>query len=544
MPTSTPMPTDTPTVTPTPTPTMTATSTPTFTATQGPAIVDIPENQVEVFDTLYSAQPMTGKTDYDPFEDRQLAIRWNFSGEMPVYDWHVYVKRGDGGYFYLGRTGTGNNRTYVWTNPDVNAQYQFRVWGLYKNDRQEDRLIVLNQPGPMGYNLQDGDSIKLKKIANPDDVTVGSAIVVDDMFHREDLSQSTDVDLPLERAIGIKINPGEGDYYNVHVFISTNGTDYEFLGQTGAADLYFFRFDGNRTFSLTDNWRDGPQDGVTYWFRVYVLKTDGGWVQMDTGPVEYQVDNSEKPNQGGVEVYDEADSNTPLTGATDFDDLSNRRLSIRWNHEGDEPIFDWHVYVKKGHGGFFYLGRTGHGASRSFTWNNPDINGQYQFRVWGIYNNEAGEQRLVVISQNGPMGYNLIGGDDILLSKIGNPDDLPAESAIVIDDLFHNTDLSEGNDTDSPLERAIGLKWNPGSGSFINAHIYASTDGEQYSFIGQTGAQDVYFFRFDNNGTFALSELWQDGPQPGTTYWFQIYLLREEGESLLMQTGPVTYSIE
>ncbi|MFB3786702.1 MAG: hypothetical protein ACE15F_10060 [bacterium] len=70
-----------------------------------------------------------------------------------------------------------------------------------------------------------------------------------------------------------------------------------------------------------------------------------------------------------------------MTSRTDFDELDNRRLTLRWEYDGGLPMADWHIYVQKGHGGYFYLGRTGEGSSRMFTWLNPDVNAQYQFRV-------------------------------------------------------------------------------------------------------------------------------------------------------------------
>ncbi|MEW6234087.1 MAG: hypothetical protein AB1656_01750 [Candidatus Omnitrophota bacterium] len=248
--------------------------------------------EVVVYDASGDSADLTGQTDFDDLDARQLAVHWNYAGDLPVTEWHVYVKRGDGGYFYLGRAGDGAARDYVWNNPDVNTQYQFRVWGLYKNESGQSQRVVLSQAGPMGYNLTGGSAIKLKKIANPDDLADGKAIVTDDLFHGTDLSVGEDKDATLERALALKWNPGAGDFYDCHAFVSTDGVNYSFLGQTGASDLFYFRFDANETFLLDAAWKDGPQSGVTYWFRLYALKNDGGRVIMNAGPVAFNLEST------------------------------------------------------------------------------------------------------------------------------------------------------------------------------------------------------------------------------------------------------------
>ncbi len=315
--TPTPTATPTPTITFTPTITSTPTITPTFTMTSTPDPNDTPTpgpsptntpfytptpgvapNSVNVYDDDLSQISLTGQTDFDDLDDRILSIRWNYSGSEPVYEWHVYVKQGDGGYFFIGKTSQGASRSFLWRQANVNAQYQFRVWGLYKRENDSTGLIVLTQPGPMGYNLSDGSAIKLKRIANPDDIPARTARVFDDLYHGTNLSGSQDTDSYLERALAIKWNPGQGQISNSHVYISTDGRNYSFLGQTGASDVYYYRFDGNGTFSTANIWRDGPQANTTYWFRVLAIKTTGEVVQMDTGPVGFslKVENTPTPN--------------------------------------------------------------------------------------------------------------------------------------------------------------------------------------------------------------------------------------------------------
>lgn len=97
-------------------------------------MIEISANSVEVFDDRAAVEPLIGRTDFDAWADQFLVIRWNLSGDLPISDWHVYVKKGDGGYFFVGRKGDGDLRIWVWKDPDVNAQYQFCVWGLYVDE--------------------------------------------------------------------------------------------------------------------------------------------------------------------------------------------------------------------------------------------------------------------------------------------------------------------------------------------------------------------------------------------------------------------------
>ncbi|MBN2328675.1 MAG: SUMF1/EgtB/PvdO family nonheme iron enzyme [Candidatus Omnitrophica bacterium] len=256
------------------------------------ASLNVSPNTVEAYDDEASEQPLAGTTDFDQLDDRKIVVRWNYTGGEAIKDWHVYFKKGDGGFFYLDRTRSGSSSAYTWINPDVNIQYQLRVWGI----KEAGGLVVLSQKEPFGYNLAGGDEIKLKTIANPDDIPEETAIVTDDLFHGTDLSGASDTDSLMERALAVKFNPGELDIFNTHIYASTDGATFDFLGQTGAEDLYFFRFDGNQTFSQDEKYIDGPQDGVSYWFRVFCLINGGGSFRMEAGPVDFFLDDGDSPS--------------------------------------------------------------------------------------------------------------------------------------------------------------------------------------------------------------------------------------------------------
>lgn len=271
---------------------------------------------MEVFDNESSVTPLSGTTDFDDLGDRALTIRWWYDGAEAVADWHIYYRKGDGGFFFLKATGDGSARMYTWKNPDVNSQYQFRVWGLYRDNFGNQGYILLDHPAPVGFNLTGGSAIKLKKISNPNDIPEGHAILTDDLFHNVDLSHKTDIDPPLERAIAIKFNPGPGEFTTTHIYGSTDGVNYSFYAQTGGGDIFYFRFDDNGTFNLAPSVSTGPQDGNTYWFKLYSMKMNGEIVSMETGPVYYQIDSSASANPTPVYVFTPVASNTPTPKQT------------------------------------------------------------------------------------------------------------------------------------------------------------------------------------------------------------------------------------
>jgi len=51
--------------------------------------------------------------------------------------------------------------------------------------------------------------------------------------------------------------------------------------------MFFYRWEGSRSFINSTDWNDGPQDSETYYFTIYALKSRGGMVTMKTGPVDF-----------------------------------------------------------------------------------------------------------------------------------------------------------------------------------------------------------------------------------------------------------------
>ena len=102
----------------TPTPTMIftppVTESPTTTPTPTATPLSSEEGQVIVYDDESFSEYFSNKTDFDDVENRLLVIHWRYTGPLSIIDWHVYVKKNDGGYFYLGNTGTWRSASIMY----------------------------------------------------------------------------------------------------------------------------------------------------------------------------------------------------------------------------------------------------------------------------------------------------------------------------------------------------------------------------------------------------------------------------------------------
>ncbi len=313
-PTSTPTPTNTPepTSTPTPTPTseimVTSTPTPTYTPspTFTPIQTPIQEEGVFVLDNIGDVSgDFIGTTDFDTVENRNLTIYWNVP-QGNATDWHVYVRKGFGGTKFLGLTGSGSVNRLDWyagapnldeafaNGPDFNSVYTFRVIRIDEELGSDDYFEV---DGPVGFNLEGGNPVSL---ASPDmpDVPSGQIAVCDDIFGIENLAPSgstgSDVDQADWNALQIAWNFGEEapEAKEYHVFVNVDGSGFTFLGQTYNGNLNYFWWTSENEFRTYEDFADGPQDGHSYQFRVYLVPLSGGNnLSLASGVLNYSIAN-------------------------------------------------------------------------------------------------------------------------------------------------------------------------------------------------------------------------------------------------------------
>lgn len=323
-PSPTPTPTKTPTKTPTPTKTFTPrpTSTPTRTHTPGPSPtpsntpfhIQPPElhHQLWVFDQDdYLSTPnwdelvqkdWTGLTKYNVSDRRNMVVGWNIVDEKAT-DWHVYVKKGFGGMKYLGRTKTGSAKSFTWVKnaatlsegfrngPDFGAAYKFRVIRIDGKLTADD---YLDMGAPVGYNLAGGNAVPPVEQELPN-LIVGKVSVFDGILGGDDLApmgfSGVDTDNAATRALEIAWNFGAaaGSVRDYHVWVSVDGGEFTFLGQTYDGNMNYFLWSPANDFSTHANFTGGPQNGHTYQFKVIQIPFSGKQANMITGVLTYGV---------------------------------------------------------------------------------------------------------------------------------------------------------------------------------------------------------------------------------------------------------------
>ena len=247
---------------------------------------------------------LTGQTDFDAADARNLSIVWN-AEQGGATDWHVYVRKGFGGSKFLGRTGNGNVKRLNCASgepnladefahgPDLNASYTFRVIRI---DGHLDADDYFDMTAPVGFNLEGGNAISLAK-PEPPNLATGAIAVYDDLLGGNNLAPTnaygSDRDTSGSRAIQIAWNFGRdvSTINEYHVFVSVDGGEYQFLGQTYNGSIRYFWWTPNGEFRTKAVFAAGPQNGHSYRFRVYLLPLSGERAFLTSGILAYYEEN-------------------------------------------------------------------------------------------------------------------------------------------------------------------------------------------------------------------------------------------------------------
>jgi len=302
-PTSIPTRTSAPTQLPASTPSATSTPAPIPTPSPTPS-VSAPH--VFVFDNAQTTDSeLTGETDFDPVESRNLTIRWD-APVQDATDWHLYVRKGFGGMKYLGHTGNGEARQFDWyanapglgvefrQGPDFNSVYSFRVVRFDTNVGPDD---YFDQEGLTGFNTEGGNPVSLSRPASPN-LDAGEIRVYDDILGGNDLAPSgssgSDTDPESWRSIQIAWNFGVdvSTVNQYHVEVKVDNGEWEYLGQTGSGDINYFWWTSTAEFKTAEEFAQGPMGGHQYQFRVTLLPLAGNRRNLTSGILSYFVTSS------------------------------------------------------------------------------------------------------------------------------------------------------------------------------------------------------------------------------------------------------------
>ncbi len=290
-----------PSATPTPTSTPSRTYTPTPRGTPTPSQY---QNQtVFIYDNAGdTAGDLTGQTDFDSIDNRNLTIAWNVE-QGNATDWHIYIRKGFGGMKFLGRTADGTATHFDWFagaeylekesigGPDFNSVYFFRVIRIDGELGGDD---FFSASAPVGFNAEGGNAVALDRPELPN-VKAGKIAIYDDILGGDDLapmgSAGSDTDPDGSRALHIAWNFGidSSEVNEYHILISIDGEDFVFLGQTYTGDLNYFWWTGKSRFRTNPLYADGPQDGHTYQFKVILIPFRSNRINMKSGVLSYSV---------------------------------------------------------------------------------------------------------------------------------------------------------------------------------------------------------------------------------------------------------------
>ncbi len=89
-------------------------------------------------------------------------------------------------------------------------------------------------------------------------------------------------------------------------------------------------------------------------------------------------------------------------------------------------------------------------------------------------------------------------------------------------------DLSGNEDQDAPYDRALAIKWDLSVENALDYHISVSVDGAPNLYLGRTGNGNAGFYEW-RAGQKWLSEAFENGPEFGHTYSFDVWVITNEG---------------
>jgi cadherin-like protein/Big-like domain-containing protein/K319-like protein len=475
-------PTATATVEPTATPTEIVEPTATSIATVEPTATSTVTPTIEPTATPTST-PISSKASVDAFQtETGLTIRWNLNfpgvNQDNIKDIHVYLQTAAGtgsgnandfgSLSYIGRTNDPTATFLLWepgirlvnqiyrSGPQAGQAYHFSIFMLTKDGQPRvygpfgTKDYVVFQPGTVEPSPTPENTPTLIPGVDPTSTPTATPTVeptatqtpvpgldtagVDAIQGDKSLIIRWNLDFP-----GVDMN----NVNDVHVYLQTaDGAafqntneigSYYYLGHSGdSTSTYLIWEEGNPL--LNANFSDGPQEGQTYRFCIFVLTTDGnpvfyGSFKTDSDITYQPVTQEPTPTPTseivptstptlipGVEATPTPTTTptptaTPTEDPTSIPDLEtpgvdviqgDNSLIIRWNLDFPgvdmDNVKDIHVYVHTANR-TQYLGRTGNSTSTYMVWesgnpeivrqfrNGPEAGQTYQFRIYILTKN-------------------------------------------------------------------------------------------------------------------------------------------------------------
>ncbi len=529
--------------------------------------------KVVVYDNPSTATDLTGQTDFDTIDDVGLTIAWNIE-KGNATGWDIYVREGMRGPKFLARVNDPEAALIEWkkdaqniapafqNGPNINTAYTFRVIRL---DEQLGPDDFYDQPGYVGINLEGGSQISLMQPDMPDLLNRQIA-VFDDILGGNNLAtksiNGSDGDSndwrALQIAFGFDDDPSTVMDYQI--LVRENEQDqFTYLGHTNSGNIRYFWWTQDNAFDTAPDYRDGPQDGKTYQFRVVKIGFDGsrdgvssGWIQYNTS----DTDSSSNATKSHVFVHDNVISQTDLTGQTDFDTEGNAELVIGWDADATNAT-GWDIYVREGLRGPKFLARVKDGSATYLQWkkdspevsdafkSGPNFNTVYTFRVIRLDDQLSKDD---FFDQAGYVGLNVEGGTNIPLTQPDQPNLLHRQIA-VYDDILGGNNLSmrqsTGEDIDSSdwhaLQIAFGFDDDPST--VLDYQILVREQGGNFVYLGHTNSGNIRYFWWTEDNAFDTAPDYRGGPQDGKTYQFRVVKIGFDGSREGVNSGWINYTV-
>jgi WD40 repeat protein len=269
-----------------------------------------PNHTLQIHDNRDSVIDLSGQTDFDASDNRNLTIAWQTRDSITqnVRDWHIYVREWIGGMRFLGRTGDGAADHFDWyprapqvtpefsDGPQFNSLYQFRVVRI---DDLLDPWDYFEMNDNVGFNIEGGGEVQLPELPMPN-LYSGQIDVYDDLLGGNELAQTGSVngydeDPADSRAIQLvwKFGAALPPVNDYHVFVRVNGGNWQFLGRTGSGRITYYWWTPYNKFITAAAFTDGPQDEYTYQFMVFLIPFEGERMSLTSGVLRYVVVKSE-----------------------------------------------------------------------------------------------------------------------------------------------------------------------------------------------------------------------------------------------------------
>ncbi|MEW6236326.1 MAG: leucine-rich repeat protein [Candidatus Omnitrophota bacterium] len=219
---------------------------------------------IRIYDNLSSIIDISGATDYDTLENRQLIISWEYNSNEQVSSYHIYVATDatDSQGKFLGFR-SSSSTALEWKKGNISIAPAFRSGP--ESGSYIFRIFALRS-GKTALGPYSSRMVKLAPMF----------IVTDNLDSFADLSNSIDYDAPDARELVFRWHHDGGDFdpaniTSFHIYVQTNNAgNFAYMGRAPSTDTVLV-WKKTTDYSILPAFRSGPQFGNSYKFLLYAI---------------------------------------------------------------------------------------------------------------------------------------------------------------------------------------------------------------------------------------------------------------------------------